>query len=378
MKNIFLLLLILFWSNQITVAQASNHFFSLEGSINSGVGKIKLIPIGNDFFYPGNKGTYETNITNGSFTFKDSLKYPYAFRLRVDSNSAPVYISDIFFIDTGIQQIRCNINKPWETPEISNSVMGEMQTNYNKLLAVINQKAELIGREMDSLKIIYGNILPADKLQMLTQKEKGLTKLEQRLLLEYVKRNNSSYVALWNLVNKLSYGYEPLYDSIYILFSDSLKNSYTGKILFAKIKSGKETDIGKIFPARVLFNQNLKKVALPIKSNHKYLLVDFWFSHCNPCISQFAELNSLFKTYHVKGFDIAGISIDNKTNIKEWKNVIRKHHLSWVQYLDLNGKFANKLGITKYPSNFLLNEKGEIVAKDIEIFELVDFLKEHL
>lgn len=107
-------------------------------------------------------------------------------------------------------------------------------------------------------------------------------------------------------------------------------------------------------------------------------MIDFWFNHCGACIGQFDDLKNIYALYKDKGFTIVGISIDGKDKIEDWKNVIDQYHLPWKQYLDFNGKECNKLSIEAFPSNFLINEQGNIIAKRISPNKLSKFLETHL
>ena len=49
--------------------------------------------------------------------------------------------------------------------------------------------------------------------------------------------------------------------------------------------------------------------------------------------------------------------------------------LNWTSLLDENGVNANKLGIYVFPTNFLLDQNGIIIRKNISLIELDLFLK---
>lgn len=74
--------------------------------------------------------------------------------------------------------------------------------------------------------------------------------------------------------------------------------------------------------------------------------------------------------------NIISISVDDSANIANWKKVINQYQLSWEQYLDLNGKEAKRLSIFEFPTNFLIDKSGKIIATDIEPAELKQLLKE--
>jgi thiol-disulfide isomerase/thioredoxin len=114
-----------------------------------------------------------------------------------------------------------------------------------------------------------------------------------------------------------------------------------------------------------------------VKEN-KFTLIDFWYSHCQPCLQQLPDLKKLYTSYNANGFSIIGVSVDKKEHEADWQNVIQQFNLSWPQYIDLAGKEAINLGIDSYPTNFLVDDKGVIIKKDISTEELRDFLKNKL
>ncbi len=338
-KYSFFVFVIFVFGNNMT-AQVLHSSYTLEGTINSECGKIILLGLG-DIYYPHNSGYKEAEIENGKFIFTDSIAYPTAFRLRLEIDSAPIYMSDIFIIDTGFQTIHCNVDSTWETPVLSNNSMKE----FNWLLA----------------KLPYN-------LNRVREKK-------ENFLLAYTKENPNSYVALWKLIDKFSSGYEDIFDSVYAQFSDSIKTTFTGKILAEKLSTSRITGVGHIFPKLLLLNEKDSKVLVPSTTKNTFTLIDFWFSHCTPCISQFSELKDIYTNFKTGGFQIIGITTDMKKDEKAWKKVIEKYQLPWIQYWDMNRKEATKLSIDAFPTNFLLDREGKIVAKNIKPSELSDFLE---
>jgi len=105
-------------------------------------------------------------------------------------------------------------------------------------------------------------------------------------------------------------------------------------------------------------------------------LVDFWFSGCAPCRAQFNTLKELYSQYSNKGFEIVGIS--NDKDKKEWGKAIIDEKLSWQQYWDMNRKDTHRLSINVFPSNFLIDSKGKIIAKNISLEALDELLSRDL
>lgn len=345
----YLFLLFIFSFLQINIkAQNVPSTFTLEGKINVAEGNIILIPVGLDFFHPGFNSNHEAKVVNGNFIFKDSIYHPYPFRLRFESKlDSQGYLSGIFFIDPGIQHIVCNKDSTRKTPDLENNTMREFKDTY---LNAINAA---------------GN------------KYKGSSKGDS-VLLQYINAHPDSYVALWELILSSSDRYSPIFNSIYSQFSPSVKSTHAWNVLGKKIATARTISIGKIFPRLLLRDIKDLKELKPITGFKKYTLIDFWFAHCPACISEFPELKTIYASYSDKGFNVVGISRDNKEMINDWKNIINEQRLPWTQYLDMNGKETENLGINAFPTNFLLDGSGKIIERDIEPDQLKTFLAKNL
>jgi thiol-disulfide isomerase/thioredoxin len=345
----YLLLFFVFNSFQISIrAQNTPSSFTLEGKINAKNGIIKLMAVGLDNYYPDNKSYHEAKVINGRFIIKDSIYYPYAFRIIFKNDSGNItYLSDLFLIDSGIQTIICNTDSIRKIPDIDNNSMQELRESYTNAIQSV-QNEDPAGTKKD------------------------------RVLLQYTKTHPNSFVALWELVFRFSYGYKPVFDSIYSQFSTSLKNTNTGKTLGKRLEAASSIGIGKIFPQLLLRSLKDLKELKPVECFKKYTLIDFWFAHCGACISEFPKLKMGFTSYNDKGFNIIGISRDNEEMISDWKTAIKKYNLPWAQYLDMNGKETMKLNIEAFPTNFLLDSTRKIIKTNIQPDDLQVFLEKNL
>jgi thiol-disulfide isomerase/thioredoxin len=335
-----------------------------------------LMPVGkDDSYYPNNACSQEAKIEKGSFTFTGPVLYPYATRLGLKINGRWIYLSDVFFIDPCSQSIACNIDSPRELPNISNKSMLELRNNYLASYNELNNKSHLLYRKQDSLTGIYKKAIPAEYSMGIALERKKIDTATQMILLEYVKTNPSSFVALWELVRRFDLtNFKPIYDSIYNRFSDSIKGTYTGRELARRLDSLSLT-VGNPFPRLELVNLYNTREVFPNPNNlPKYTLIDFWYSHCGPCIEQFNRYKEIYAAYKPVGFQMIGISTDTEKDIKSWKAVIRRFKLPWNQYLDKDGKQANKLFINSTPANFLVDENGIIIKINITQDELVSIL----
>ncbi|WP_415158529.1 peroxiredoxin family protein [Parafilimonas sp.] len=124
--------------------------------------------------------------------------------------------------------------------------------------------------------------------------------------------------------------------------------------------------MGSVFPDIKVLNKNYAPVLYaPATSISKYVLIDFWFSHCTPCLQEFPTYARIYERFKKNGFEIAGISVDQKQDRNIWAKVVIEKKLNWAQYLDEDGKIANRLSITQFPTNFLLDSNGIIIKKNL-------------
>ena len=108
----------------------------------------------------------------------------------------------------------------------------------------------------------------------------------------------------------------------------------------------------------------------------KMVIVNFWESHCGPCI---AELPSLLQFHHDHP-EIPILAISSDAGEGDYRNFIVQRHMDLTSVRDPKQTVGDKYGITGWPETFVIDKNGMIRrrfigATDWSDPEIVRFLK---
>ncbi len=109
-------------------------------------------------------------------------------------------------------------------------------------------------------------------------------------------------------------------------------------------------------------------------------ILDLWASWCAPCRKENRNyLVPLWDKYYTEGFQIIGYALDASRDT--WSTAIEKDGANrWPHASDLQGDNAalfKELRLTSIPANFILDENGKVLAKNLHGEELVKWVEKY-
>jgi len=100
---------------------------------------------------------------------------------------------------------------------------------------------------------------------------------------------------------------------------------------------------------------------------------------CTPCMNEVPHLKKAYETFHAKGFEIYGVSLD--TDLTRWENTIGEQGMNWINVAQKKGGGFDPTAlyaVSSIPANFLISPEGKIVAKNLRGEHLEEKLAEVL
>ena len=363
-----LFLLILF----VSCTQKPTPSFSIEGSISPVITKYILLK-------------QEADIERKISIVVDTLFLTKEGRFKADYNLDPhlytLHFNDstklALAIDKG-QRLRIKVQH-LDRKKFKSSVTGSRDTEA--LLAYETFRASSLDTLVQSVrrrvKAIKESEHPDDK-KILRLEKLEVKNYEKHLeeLNVFIKKNMGTTLGLyatsirWKGAENFSF-----FDSLATAFEMAHPNLEIATKLREKVTRLQQTSVGGT--AANIEMETADGSVISLASIHKkYTLIDFWASWCGPCRSESEMLNILYKKYHDNGFEIYGVSLDDKRD--KWLKAIEKDNRDWPNVSSLEAfktKAAYNYAVTALPMNYLIGIDNKIIGKNLHEDELVALLE---
>ncbi|MBW8683761.1 redoxin domain-containing protein [Chitinophaga rhizophila] len=366
----------------ITGQVAANGPFTLKGKIRGATGKYIYLSYQGE----GDKMINDSvRLKNESFQFKGTLAHPVMAVLYLDrvaamseNGSARVFIEPGEMTITGDKdQLTAAVLKGSKSNEELRELDDMQQEHRAKLTQLYQQYNQLNETYIDASEAkkdsatleSYKKKLEELKTQMEPFQEKMAASEEQ-----FIKSHPDSYVTGYLLNYGISrYPYQEA-AAVYARLSPRIRESSYGKGIAGELENMKNGSPGST--AFVFAKQDINGQTFNLADyKGKYVLIDFWASWCVPCRAGNPHLIKLYEQYKNRGFEIVGVSDDDR-NEDAWKKAVAKDDIGrWkhvLRGLDMDKKMkgeadsndlSDRYGIHSLPTKILVDKDGVIIGR---------------
>lgn len=308
-----------------------------------------------------------TLIINGNFSLSGCIFEPNYYSLVTDLSQGwlPFILENDNYIISG------SLDSIWNAKisSFNTSTLAELETfslMVSPLILEMNELSDSVDKYMDLKNEVMTSFYSDMKHRL--DRRYSLT------IAKFIKTFSNSYVSLFALYRlKRHISLEDRRDLFYRM-GDRLKSHSFSKTLLLSLRDSAELVIkGNLLPNLSLKDYDGNEISL--KSQVKrYLLIDFWASWCKPCREKYPRLKSFYHVYN-DNFEIMSVSIDN--NESNWIKALTVENLPWVHILDNHQTESWKLlfDITSIPTNILVDNKLEILGRNLSIEEIHRIIK---
>jgi peroxiredoxin len=357
----------------------NNQSFTLKGKLGNWSDPATIYL---SYWDDGNEYLDTTRLSKGNFSFEGTIGEPAPARLILDYTGEGMgqaaQAGHILYLYLENGTVKMKSPDSLQNSQFVNSPINEAHLAYldfiggqiQDLAARMNEKVMQATPEQQN-DSAFNAQLNQEYRQLLDER----TQKQQ----QYVRDHHDSYFSVVALSESVSSDFdveeiEPLFLSI----DEKYRTSFPGKAFAQRIEAAKTIGIGKKAPGFTQNDPDGNPVSLS-DFQGKYVLLDFWASWCGPCRQENPNLVKAYAAYKDKGFEILGVSLDNKDGKEAWVKAIEKDGLTWTQVSDLNSwnnEVARSYGVRAVPQSYLIDPQGVIVAQNLRGEALEAKLKE--
>lgn len=316
-------------------------------------------------------------VQDGKFELKGKVKEPSMFALYIKDIQQPVP----FIMESGEIVVKIDKDSIWKS-KISGTDSNDYFQEFNDKSNAIQKR--MVDYQNKNIQKLMEAQQKKDNLAIESLKS-GYVKIQKEMddyMNQYPDENPNSYISLLlveRLFNSQDFKYEKVKKTFENL-NEELRNTKKGKAISEKLKTieknmknpavAEKLNSLKLAPDFSAKSPNGTTISLK-ESMGKVTIIDFWASWCGPCRKENPNVVALYNEFHSKGLNIIGVSLDDDAT--KWKDAIAKDKLTWNQVSNLKGfedPIAIQYDIQQIPTTFVLDSKGNIVAKDLRGDEL--------
>jgi peroxiredoxin len=308
---------------------------------------------------------------NGSFTMKGgAVEYPQLVQLVAGDTRKRTS----FYLENSKISIEGTLDSLFKATISGSKTQDEYQSfiDVNKPL----------NDEYSALYSDYQSATQSGDAARVAEIEREAEDLQERMIenqKNFVKENPSSFVSP-SVLSSLAYDMEAAeLEEIINKFDPEIARLSQVAALKDRVQVMKSVAIGQKAPDFTMNDVDGNPVTLSSKFGPKLLLLDFWAGWCGPCRQENPNVVRVYEEFNKKGFDVFGVSLDQTK--EDWLKAIEDDKLTWTHVSDLkywDNAAARLYAVQAIPANFLLDENGTIIGKNLRAEDLYNKVSEVL
>ena len=171
--------------------------------------------------------------------------------------------------------------------------------------------------------------------------------------------NSHRAIAFSNGQRNISDEYLAKLKGLYEGMSDELKNSEKGQSIYANLFPLPVVKEGDDMVDADFWNLDGELCHLSDYKG-KYILLDFWFSGCAPCIAAMPKVKEISEKYQDK-LVVVAINLDAK---EKWESVSKEHDIAGVNLNDFKSfdGIALRYGVAAVPTYVIISPEGKVLS----------------
>lgn len=251
------------------------------------------------------------------------------------------------------------------TSKVSGGKENEVFYTYLDHLKDLNKQVMEIRTEMRN---VMTSTRDSTAMVGLQKKEEELRTKDLTFKKKFVQEHPDRFTSVLVLTDMMNMG-EPANEvkELFETLSENATKSSLAKSLKDNLEKRSAVEIGSKAPEFSAPNPEGEQISLK-NSLGKVTLIDFWAAWCKPCRAENPNIVKVYNKYHEKGFNIIGVSLDREGQKDRWIQAIKDDNLTWPQVSNLKfwqDPVAQLYGVKAIPAQFILDENGVIVAKNL-------------
>ncbi|MBP5662919.1 MAG: AhpC/TSA family protein [Bacteroidales bacterium] len=346
MKKITLLLC----SALLVLAACNKHQneYTLNGHLDDAAFEGKMV-----YLYDAFMGTVmdSTTITNGVFTFKDTVSSPKMVTIR--TNEEDMNYNLLAVLEPG------TIYADLVTDSLSGTALNDVLHSF---LVKENELGAGLEEDYYSLMMIEDEEEQKAAMQEFQVRYDEAMAEDNKLINQYYNENKTNILGVYFLNNMMEVTYDQL-ETLLQGAAPEVVNHPSVQMKMEMLKKLEATRVGQPYAdIDVIDFQTGNAAKLSDYVAGKIALVDFWASWCRPCRGEIPNIANIYKKY---GDKIVVISLNVWDKPESQAEAIQELNMNWIQLTDPTKNATEAYGVNGIPQIILIGADGTILARDL-------------